>query len=162
MKLKNIAELKRRAKWHAANDHVKQGTYGDVTKNGDFEFHGCAVGCLAMPHTKRGMRRFLSGRWDEDLRMFALYPDEMYQALTEEFGITNALAREADDLFEEQPTHGAAIEFVKNFANALNEGADITTQMVYTKETSSLRVVDRTQEFLDWLKSTKPLTSTTA
>ena len=129
MRLRNIRELQLRARWHAQLGHIEQGTYGNGEVNGHAEFRGCAVGCLSTPHTKNRLIEFLR----EHLTPYGGLDNEgqeQREALTDEFGITTELVSTVEAIFEAQPTHGAAIEFVPNFANALTEGAVITDENV--------------------------------
>lgn len=129
MRIKNTAELVRRANWHARYDHIEQGTYGDATVNGVAEFKGCAIACLSTPHTKKGLRDFLRGIFggsgSGELNEFGWKSDDQRKALAKEFGICRTLALVLEGLFESQKTHGAAIEFIPAFAKALKEGSDI-------------------------------------
>lgn len=127
MILRNIRELVLRARSHAEQDHVVQGTYGSCRSDGrSVEYKGCAVGCLSTPHRARELADFLE-KW---LKPGTTYLDisdrQQRELLGEEFGITPVLAVAAEGLFEAQFTHGAAINFVKDFAEALVEGADVT------------------------------------
>lgn len=143
MKVHDTHELHLRATAHAKEDHLKQGTYGDVTKNGKLNYVGCAIGCLSTPHRKAELIRFLTkhttvnewklaGKTQYDVS-FDLDSNDQREMLTEEFGICRALAVTAEGFFEAQPTHGAAIEFFKRFALALNEGANFTHAQVIKK-----------------------------
>jgi hypothetical protein len=129
MKIKNTKELKLRANGHARSDHILQGTYGDASANGHVKYEGCAVACLSTPHRKRSLRAFIkehTGTWGGYDRDVA----DMRKDLAKEFGINRYLVIAAEGYFEAQETHGAAIEFVKNFAHALPEGANITPGQV--------------------------------
>jgi len=136
MKIKNTKELVLRARGHAKLDHIAQGTYGDGTVNGDVEFKGCAIACLATPHRKKDMRawfiKWLGENYEPGYSNEVEFDDhaDLIPALEREFGITQGLARAAEALFESQSTHGAAINFIPAFAEALNEGADITPKAV--------------------------------
>lgn len=57
-------------------------------------------------------------------------PAQQREDLAEEFGLTNSLVTLGEGLFESQPTHGQAIEFVRNFAEAMPEGAWVDDEMV--------------------------------
>lgn len=139
MRIKNTRELVLRADTHARHDRIVQGTYGAATVNGEVEFHGCAIGCLATPHRKRSLRSYLRAIRDGEAAgrcglgsgdTFYIDSARQIRDLRREFGINAALARAAEDLFENQETHGAAIEFIPAFARALNEGANITPRGV--------------------------------
>lgn len=138
MKIKNTKELQLRADSHARNDHILQGTYGKGNVNGHIEFKGCAVGCLSTPHRKKELRDFL--RKHLNRRPAYAYGPEQFLDITEgtqremlakEFGITEDLAVLAEGIFEVQETHGAAINFVRDFAKALVEGSDIRPRDVH-------------------------------
>ena len=129
MKLKNTAELRLRALAHAREDHIRQGTYGSGSVNGHANFEGCAITCLATPHRKGELREFLRGIFGDrgstaSFRAFGR--DEFHQMrdLRRDFGIHASLARMAEALFESQPTHGAAINIIPRFANALARRGD--------------------------------------
>jgi hypothetical protein len=152
MKIKNKGLLVRRAEWHAKNDHVKQGTYGDSSCNGKVEFEGCAIGCLATPHTERGLRAFIRklgekevksdykfdpslgySTWQrEETGSFVLYEedDDQLPRIAREFGINRALARAAEGLFESFNKNGEAINFIPAFARALPEGVNVRPDAV--------------------------------
>lgn len=187
MKIKNTKELRLRANSHTKLDHIKQGTYGLVKLNGHPEYRGCAIGCLSTPHRKRDFLRFVKatidtlraegvsirkGRWQG-------FADGYKQrdALAKEFGITENLAIVAEACFEGQVKHGAAIEFIRDFAFALPEGADIQDRHVvaflerrgvtvgwnlnyYDIKQHMMRstggIPQFTMDFLDWLRSRAP------
>lgn len=136
MLIHDTKELRLRARSHAKYDHIKQGTYGDARTNGKTEFQGCAVGCLSTPHRKKEMRDHIIEHGtprEEDGEQFfeaSFYGNEQREWIEEEFGICNTMMLAGEAFFEAQPTHGAAIEFVKNFALSFNEGADFTEEMV--------------------------------
>lgn len=137
MKIKNTRELRLRADAHARLGHIAQGTYGDVSANGDVEFKGCAVGCLSTPHRKRDLLAWLkdkvkAGEASEwaDSYDYCVTQSAALKALGEEFGITKRLAIVAEAAFEHQETHGQAIEFVREFAHALPEDVDIQDRHV--------------------------------
>lgn len=130
MKIKNTKELVLRAKGHARLDHVRQAEYGTGAINGEVEFYGCAIGCLATPHRKQEaksfLKRFVRHYIKGEVNEFSLNPDDLTKQLSKEFGICEALARSAESCFESCDTHEEAIDFIPAFAAALNEGADIT------------------------------------
>lgn len=135
MKIHNTKELRARARSHAKYDHVKQGTYGDGSTNGKTEYQGCAVGCLAVPHKKADLRAFIiaNGFFDKFEEMYVMRDvsgDTQRRRVANQFGINESLMIMGEGFFEAQPTHGGAIEFIKNFALAFNEGADFTPAMV--------------------------------
>jgi hypothetical protein len=109
-----------------------QGTYGNVYLNGKAEFQGCAVGCLSTPHTQNRMYAFLKEHLSYGGNSGGLDHEGLGQreSLTEDFGLNPTLIAVVEALFECQPTHGAAIEFVPQFANALHEGAEINDDAV--------------------------------
>ncbi len=123
MKIKNTAELRRRANGHARRDRVVQGTYGRLTRNGKVEFQGCAIGCLAVPHRQADLRKLWTqeggGRWLDRERA------DFLDAIEEEFGIPGKVMLGAERIFENLPTHGAAIEFVPALAAAFVKDAEI-------------------------------------
>lgn len=129
MKIKNTRELVLRAQAHARADHIKQGTYGNGFVNGHEEYVGCAIGCLSTPHRKRDLRSFLK-QWittDRDgVLDFRRRPQDMVQQLADEFGICPELSRVAESVFENLEHHGAAINFIPDFAQALVEGSSVT------------------------------------
>jgi hypothetical protein len=130
MQIRNADELVRRANYHARFDHIVQGTYGRAKTNGDVQFQGCWIGCLATPHRKGELKDHIE---KVGLDSFDLggnlkgwhYVDEDDDVLTErlyeEFGITEALARHAEIIFENLDYHGEAIEFVPGLAKVLAE-----------------------------------------
>lgn len=139
MKIKNTALFRRRAHAHAAAGHVAQGTYGSGKVNGHAEYKGCFVACLATPHQKRALTKYI-----KDKLALTKYPSkedavspgaglfwlntegpEHKHAITDEFGLCAELLTVIEGFFEAQRTHGAAINFVPAVADALNEGADI-------------------------------------
>lgn len=128
MRVKNIRQLQLRADWHAEKGHVLQGTYGNVDLDGKVEFFGCAVGCLSTPHTKTRLLQFLREHVTKDGGSLDHESRGQREDLTREFGLTPMLITAVEGLFEGQPTHGAAIEFVPKFAHALHEGAEITDE----------------------------------
>jgi hypothetical protein len=166
MKIKNTRELVLRAQWHARHDHVKQGTYGDVSMNGEVEYQGCAIGCLSTPHTKKGMRAYFdkfSSRWYRSgggRTVVLPESDVMVRDLGKEFGICPALARAAEECFEGAETHGAAISFIPAFAKALNEGARISDRQVerWTERHWDEHIIgaEGTRKFLEWLSGLGP------
>lgn len=125
MKIKNTTELVRRARWHARQDHVRQGTYGEIETNGKIDFEGCAIGCLATPHRQKDL-------WAAFRTHGGMLTEVSFQleTLEDDFGICNELARCAEAIFENFPYHGEAIEFIPRFAEALNEGAEIDEAML--------------------------------
>ena len=176
MKIKNTAELRRRANAHARNDRIAQGTYGDASVNGHVEYHGCAIGCLSTPHRKAELRTYLLSQGADILDIPRPNVEAMLRRLSREFGISPALARCAEAIFETLPTHGAAIEFIPKFAASLNEGADITpaalrnvwpdiidTHGGWSYVTSdrakwprSERAAVAAEQFLRWLRAQRP------
>lgn len=132
--IRNKRTLVRRTQWHADQDHVVQGTYGSGSCNGQAEFQGCAIGCMATPHTTKGLRAFIKrvGGMSHGLGEWSFHEedDDQLPRITKEFGVSRALARVAETLFEAQPTHGAAINFIPKFARALPEGVKITDRQV--------------------------------
>jgi hypothetical protein len=135
-KIRNTKELVTRSKSHAKKDHIVQGTYGDISKNGHYEFKGCAIACLANPATQKGLKQFFkkwfdASEWSVDgENEVDLESDRMIDELKKEFGIVPELARCAEAVFEGLNTHGEAIEFIPKFAAALPEGANITPKQV--------------------------------
>lgn len=130
MRIKNTRELRLRANAHARLDHVKQRTYGQAKVNGQAEYKGCAVGCLSTPHRKPDLIAFLRSKVHGALSFggwvaFDGSGNPQRDALARDFGICAALAVVAEGFFEAQPKHGAAIEFIRDFAHALPEGADV-------------------------------------
>lgn len=139
MKIKNTKELRLRAASHVRDDHVIQGTYGDVTRNGHVTFKGCAIGCLSTPHRKAEMLKFLeehSGPYGG----LSISNKDQRGLLATEFGINRALAMTAEGFFEAQLTHGAAIQFVKEFADSLVEGSELTPSDVLRWLKSNLKL----------------------
>lgn len=132
MRIKNKRELVLRALGHARLDHIAQGTYGSASCNGEVEFKGCAIGCLATPHRKGELRSFIRRLGELICGEYELEEagTDQIPRLKREFGICPELARVAEAFFESQPTHGAAIEFIPEFAKALPEGANITPRKV--------------------------------
>lgn len=134
-KIRNKAELVRRSRGHARLDHVKQGTYGLITANGQADFQGCAIGCLATPHTQRGIRGMLAKLgWSaihhaKDGGFYEGSEDQLDRLLSE-FGIEPELARCAEAIFESLPYHGGAISFIPAFAEALPEGYNLTPKRI--------------------------------
>lgn len=125
MVIKNKRELVNRLRWHARQDHVAQGTYGDATVNGHAEFRGCFIGCAATPHTQRGLDKWVRSVLSE----WGGYMDDaesMLDRVETEFGITAGLLRVCEVLFENLPLHGAAIEFLPAFGESLPEGVDLS------------------------------------
>ena len=57
-------------------------------------------------------------------------PEQQREDLAEEFGLTHSLVTLGEGLFESQPTHGQAIEFVRSFAEAMPEGGWVDNGMV--------------------------------
>jgi hypothetical protein len=136
MRIKNVKLLRARARWHAKEGHVKQGTYGGGRVNGEVEFHGCFVGCLATPHSKRALKSFLQENlsglvWASgESHLLERTVREQHRTLTATFGLTPPLIALIEAFFEAQPTHAEAIDFVPKVAAALNEGADISPKDV--------------------------------
>lgn len=143
MKIKNKRELVLRAQYHARHDHVKQGTYGIGRANGQVEFQGCAIGCLAAPHRKKDLRDYVRAIFDKtkvpayshlinsDGSMYdPRDSDELVAEVGREFGLTPRLLRAAEDVFEGLIEHADAIDFIPAFAKALPEGARITDRQV--------------------------------
>lgn len=137
MVIHNTETLVERAEWHAKQDHIYQGTYGCGKVNGKAEFVGCAIGCLATPHKPRELVEFLranlgdadasSALWGPGKKFLAIDSFDQTQEIAEQFGICRGLMRLVEDVFEGLSTHGAAINFVRDFARvcAEIEGADI-------------------------------------
>lgn len=175
MRIKNTKELRLRARAHAKADHIQQGTYGSGTTNGKTEYEGCAVGCLATPHRLKDLREYIikhGHAWDGENYEADFDGEWQRQKVAKEFGITERLMILAEGFFETQEYHGGAIEFVKNFATSLNEGADITPRMVdsWAEENLGSRInsftyvetclyyksiEEMTAKFLSWVKSIK-------
>lgn len=139
MKLKNITLFRRRANWHAKEGHIRQGTYGGGKVNGKAIFHGCFVGCLATPHTKSKLTEFLRANLDgpgpfdspgDETVLIETTINDQHKRLSREFGLTLPLIAVIEALFEAQPTHAEAIDFVPAVARAANAGADITPKSV--------------------------------
>lgn len=130
MKIKNTKELRLRANSHARNDHIRQGTYGDGSINGKAEFKGCAVGCLSTPHRKWELFNWIKAKLTGRKYRWSMSRSEALAGLRDEFGITERLAVVAEACFEGKGTHGAAINFVRDFAHACPEGADIQDRHV--------------------------------
>ncbi len=130
MKTKNTKELRLRAAAHARADHVKQGTYGRGYTNGHTEYKGCAIGCLTTPHRKRDLITFIKSFrfYDEINYSVDTYTDsiELRKQLSREFGLCKQLVYLAEAFFEAQTTHGAAINFVRDFGAAVPEGKKFT------------------------------------
>jgi hypothetical protein len=126
-RIKNTRELVLRAQGHARSDHIKQGYYGESNCNGQVEFKGCAIGCLATPHRVSELRSFIKrlGSFDGDEWELSETGSDQIPRLRKEFGICTQLARCAEALFEGFTNHHDAIDFIPAFAKALNEGADI-------------------------------------
>lgn len=160
MKIKNKAELVRRARWHRTEDRFVQGHYADFEPtNGDVKFTGCAIGCLATPARKRELKGWMEklresighfvttkdlGAWDDS--------DSQTKRLGQEFGITEALARLAEGVFESADTREEAADFVVEFAKALPEGKNITPRMVATFRRNAYDY-ESAAEVLDWLRN---------
>lgn len=136
MVIKDTHKLVERAEWHAEQDHIYQGTYGAGKVNGETEFKGCAIGCLATPHGDEELAEFLRrylredltaspSIWGEGMTFLGLDSIEQTYEIEEQFGICTELLRVVEDIFEGLPTHGDAINFLPAFARALPEGADI-------------------------------------
>lgn len=182
MLTKNTKELKLRGAAHARADHIKQGTYGRGWTNGKTVFEGCAVGCLSTPHRQAALVKFLK----EHLSSFAFDPEEnpdgdtwelhlsdnrQREMLEEEFGLNSELIKLTEALFEAQPTHGAAINFVRDFSAAVPEGVNIEDEdcerfaesfklslwrewnEVEEDITDSGNVEGITTSYLDWLRN---------
>lgn len=147
MKIKNTHELRLRANSHARHDHVAQGTYGEASLNGHVVYKGCAIACLSTPHRQADLRSFLADWWDQACDRLNVDDGWMREQLAREFGITERLVLVAEGLFEAQPTHGAAINFVRDFAHALPEGADIKPATVSGWVE---RTLDIEGEWFDW------------
>ncbi len=165
MKIKNTKLLRKRADWHHANDHIKQGTYGEGSVNGKPYFEGCAIGCLSTPHTFKALNAWARSYLPEDYesgQMVELGPEpgEMRGILGEEFGICNALTHLAEDIFEGLGYHGDAINFVRDFAHALKEGSTITDRDVGQFKDAviyhSCSLKEDVNLLLDWLKAGAP------
>lgn len=182
MKTKNTKELRLRANAHCDRDHVEQGTYGSIKRNGRFLYQGCAVGCLSVPHRKRDLEKYLrevaateeekGGSIRSYWWAFAEGDDEIARLQTE-FGLQRPLLTVAEACFEGQGKHGAAIEFIRDFAHAVPEDVDIRPRDVmaflrsqgYYELASTFdygdlmmgrdpRVVAPfTKAFLDWLRN---------
>lgn len=144
MKIHDTEKLRKRADSHAKEDHIKQGTYGHAETNGYTEYKGCAVSCLATPSLDEGLVNWIklkgAMRVEKDgtdvWKVGGILPGPFMSArlretVEDQFGINTTLMIIAEGLFEAQPTHGAAIEFVKEFAHSFKEGTDITEQMAY-------------------------------
>lgn len=153
MKIKNTKLLRARANAHAKYDRIKQGTYGRASVNGHATFEGCAIGCLTTPHTKKGLRNFLQGIFGGSgngfLEDVGWDDEDQRTALRKEFGICRTLAVALESLFESQPTHGAAIEFIPAFAAALVEDSNIQPKEVHEKfpECFAFDMWDDSEEF---------------
>lgn len=145
MKIHDTEKLRKRADSHAAEDHIKQGTYGNAETNGHTTYIGCAVSCLATPSMDEGLVDLIKeegelsvGDDGKDMWVLADFstgtpfrPARLHYEVKEQFGINETLMIIAEGLFEAQPTHGAAIEFVKAFAHSFEEGEDITKKMAH-------------------------------
>jgi hypothetical protein len=151
-KIKNGAKLVKRAKDHARRDHIQQRTYGSGVTNGKTEYEGCAIACLGMPGTlteiKAFVRALLAEQGDDNPPAGEGQHDQVWKEgdeirfefgrqghldrMHEEFGIVDQLATLGEALFEAQPYHGGAIEFVVTFAKAVAkaEGREINNKMV--------------------------------
>lgn len=144
MKIKNVALFRRRARAHAKAGHVAQGTYGSGKVNGHAEYKGCFVSCLATPHQKRALTKYIKDKLKRSKNSYREHPDSPAAGLfylgtggpthkriiTKEFGLCPELLTVIEGFFEAQRTHGAAINFVPAVAAALNEGADIKPSVV--------------------------------
>lgn len=144
MKIKNVALFRRRARAHAKAGHVTQGTYGSGKVNGHAEYKGCFVSCLATPHQKGALTKYIKDKlkaaknpYQEDPHtplggLFYLNTNgpAHKRIITKEFGLCPELLTVIEGFFEAQRTHGAAINFVPAVAAALNEGADIKPSAV--------------------------------
>lgn len=170
MRIKNTTELRVRARSHAANDHVIQGTYGIGVLNGHAEFRGCAIGCLSTPHREADLRQYLSEFLNtkygptnriDGVDFYGVFDEDsgQRQKLEDEFGMTKHLIIAAEGFFEAQPTHGAAINFVRDFATALPEGAEITNDMIdaWLRNNVELEWDSLHDEFFDYSEITEPL-----
>jgi hypothetical protein len=175
MKVHDTKELKLRARSHAKADHIQQGTYGNASANGKPTYEGCAVSCLATPHRLKDLTKYVKekGTYDsfDETYYVEFGGEEQRKKVAKEFGINQKLMQVAEGFFEAQEYHGAAIEFVKDFACALNEGADITPRMVnkWTTDNLNLRnilnfteigahsfdIEADTVKFRSWLRSIK-------
>lgn len=127
--IRNTKTLRERAEWHAAKDHVMQGTYGRGDVNGKAEFKGCVIGCLATPHGD-ALVEYLRDNLSigEGIRLMSRGDYSLTSDIYEQFGIEPELMRLAEDVFEGLSTHGAAINFVRDFVRALPEGAKIDAE----------------------------------
>lgn len=125
-----------------------QGTYGNGKTNGETEFQGCAVACLATPHRKDELRNYIIRHgvdYDGSGTFVVQFGGSgQRRRVAEQFGITERLMILAEGFFEGQTYHGAAINFVKDFACSLQEGADITPRMVnaWAEENLGTEIVD--------------------
>ncbi len=131
-RLRNKRELVLRARGHARMDRLTQGTYGEAYVNGHVDYRGCAIGCLAVPHRGAELLRFVKERREASPLAHLDSPgvwfpmvDEHLRELERSFGISEAMMRRAELVFEALPFHGAAIEFVPAFTEALPEGVII-------------------------------------
>jgi hypothetical protein len=129
MKIKNTKVLRARARWHHKQDHIAQGFYGECWTNGEQGAKVCAIGCLATPHTRKGLRAwvrsigeqpYVEGEWRSSEE-----GQDQVKRLAKEFGIHPMLARASEAVFEYILDEREAIDFVRDFALALPEGVDI-------------------------------------
>lgn len=136
MRTKNTHELRLRANAHARAGHVDKGTYGKAKINGHADYRGCAIACLAAPHRKRDLRRWLKALTNPfpDYPGWTMLESEQGQlhrdSLQKEFGLCGALISVVEGVFEAQPTHAEAIDFVRDFAHAVPEGVRISPREV--------------------------------
>lgn len=120
----NTAELRERAHDHAANDRILQGTYGKAKTNGEVQFWGCAIACLATPHREPELFEWVRER----ITAYGSLIDgaeRQLDRLEDQFGIVPELGRVIECIFESLEFHGEAIEFLPKVADAMPEGADI-------------------------------------
>ena len=102
--------------WHAEQDKIIKGSYGDLCKNGDFK--GCAIGC-SIHSLARIQKRKLN---TADHRIFET-----------ELGIPVEIAHFVDGLFEALPDEDAR-QLPKRVIEAIRPGADLSmviTQFLY-------------------------------
>lgn len=133
--IRNKAELVRRAEYHRREDRFVQGTYSDFMGNGDVKFKGCAIGCLATPHTQSGLRKLFETLLPEGRRRLGIAHAEenahtQLKRLRAEFGVSVALARLMEDVFERETDNDRAANATVRMVRALPEGVDIRGQDV--------------------------------
>ena len=164
MLTKNIARLRERADFHHEQDHFAMESgygVGEITGGGAISFKGCALGCLAFPHTQREIDREIQAdrlfwtydgrslQWAVGGRLRGRPPQ--YQRIAAEFGITTRLQWLVEGLFESHDTYTAAdvvaaADFVRDFAHAIPDGVKINAADVDVFVRDNLGI----DHFTDW------------